>query len=193
MFQNIYAYAAGNPVTNIDPLVTMHKALGAEVVLPVCGCSDNCRKSNALVCKALLTTIVGIGIFLSGCMGKDERAVWKESLPSPDGAWVASATTLQNGGFGSGGISTTVYLSRAGNGNAPTEVLGFSCDGPIPRPYVLDNVANKGGSINLTMKWSTPAHLEVTFSGHPDLYFQAVKFAGIEISIRNLSSATNSS
>jgi hypothetical protein len=141
----------------------------------------------------LLPIIVGIGICFSGCTSKDEHAVWKEALLSPDAAWVASATTLQNGGFGSGGISTTVYLSRPGNANVPTEVLGFSCDGPIPRPYVLDNVANKGGSINLVMKWITPTHLEVTFSGRPDLYFQAVKFAGIEISVRDLSSATNSS
>jgi len=167
----------------------MHKAVKAEVVLPVCGRSDDCRNRSA----ALLPIIVGIGICFSGCTSKDEHAVWKEALLSPDAAWVASATTLQNGGFGSGGISTTVYLSRPGNANVPTEVLGFSCDGPIPRPYVLDNVANKGGSINLVMKWITPTHLEVTFSGHPDLYFQAVKFAGIEISVRDLSSATNSS
>ena len=62
----------------------------------------------------------------------------------------------------------------------------------MARPYVLDNVANKGGSINLTMKWITPSHLEVTFSGHPDLYFQVVKYAGIEISVRDLSSVTSS-
>jgi hypothetical protein len=34
-------------------------------------------------------------------------------------------------------------------------------------------------------------HLEVTFSGHPDLYFQVVKYAGIEISVRDLSSVTS--
>ena len=137
--------------------------------------------------------IIGIGIFASGCVRKDDLVVWKETLPSPDGAWVASVNTLQNGGFGSGGISTTVYLSRAGHSDVPTEVLEFSCDGPIPRPYVLDNVANKGGSINLTMKWIGPAHLDVTFSGHPDLNFQAVKFAGIEISARELPSMVRGS
>ena len=165
----------------------MHSAVEAEVVLPVCGRSANCRAGSA----ALLTVIVGIVIWFAGCTSKDERAVWKEALLSPDAAWVASATTLQNGGFGAGGISTTVYLSRPGNANVPTEVLGFSCDGPIPRPYVLDNVANKGGSINLAMKWITPTHLEVTFSGHPDLYFQAVKFAGIDISVRELPSVVD--
>jgi len=42
--------------------------------------------------------------------------------------------------------------------------------------------------MNLTMKWLTPSHLEVTFSGHPDLNFQVVRYAGIEISVRDLSS-----
>jgi hypothetical protein len=131
-----------------------------------------------------MTLVSGI----SGCKGAN--AVWKESLPSPDLAWIATAKTVQNGGFGSGGISTTVYLSRARSANATTEVLAFSCDGPIPRPYVLDNVANRGGSIDLKMKWVTPTHLHVTFSGHPDLYFQAVEFAGIEISVRDMSKET---
>jgi hypothetical protein len=69
--------------------------------------------------------------------------------------------------------------------------LAFSCEGPVPRPYVLDNVANVGGTINLRMKWLTPSHLEVTYSGHPDLYFQAVKVWGIDISVRDVSSETN--
>jgi len=134
--------------------------------------------------------LVSLVLGFAGCTNKDDHAVWKESLPSPDLAWVATATTIQNGGFGSGAIGTMVYLSRARSANDTTEVLAFSCDGPIPRPYVLDNVANRGGSIDLKMKWVTPTHLDVTFSGHPDLYFQAVKFAGIEISVRDISKET---
>jgi hypothetical protein len=145
---------------------------------------------SSLSKRILLSSALGmvsLVIALSGCMNKDRNAVWKESLPSPDLAWVATAITIQNGGFGSAGISTAVYLSRPQSSDATTEVLGFSCGGPIPRPYVLDNVANKGGSIGLTMKWITPTHLEVTFSGHPDLYFQAIRFAGIDISVRDVS------
>jgi hypothetical protein len=134
--------------------------------------------------------LVPLILGLAGCTNKDDHAVWKESLPSPDLAWVATATTIQNGGFGSGAISTMVYLSRARSANATTEVLGFSCDGPIPRPYVLDNVANRGGSIDLKMKWVTPTHLDVTFGGHPDIYFQAVKFAGIDTSVHDMSKET---
>jgi hypothetical protein len=144
---------------------------------------------KVIVRKLICLIALGFLALVTGC-GEDSRAVWKEQLTSPDLVWVASVVTIQNGGFGSGGISTSVYLSRANNGAGRTEVLGFSCDGPIPRPYVLDNVANRGGSINLKMKWLGPKHLEVTFSGHPDLYFQAVKFAGIEISMRDLSVGT---
>ncbi len=68
-------------------------------------------------------------------------------------------------------------------------VLAFDCHGPVPRPYVLDNVANAGGTINLTMKWVTPSHMDVAYNGRAgDLDFQVVKIAGIDISVQDLSS-----
>jgi hypothetical protein len=69
-------------------------------------------------------------------------------------------------------------------------VLGFSCVGPAARPYVLDN-ANAGGTIDLTMKWLAPSHLHVAYDRHPDLYFQAVKYDGIKITVQDLSSKSN--
>ncbi|HYW97725.1 MAG TPA: hypothetical protein VE822_01330 [Candidatus Elarobacter sp.] len=38
------------------------------------------------------------------------------------------------------------------------------------------------------MKWVTPSHLDVTYDRHPNLYFQVVKYSGINISVRDLSS-----
>jgi hypothetical protein len=124
-------------------------------------------------------------IVVTNCDSKRDLTVWAAQVPSPDLQWIASANTIQNGGFGSGGISTSVYLARTGSRDSPIEVLAFSCDGPMPRPYVLDNVANKGGSIGLTMKWITPSHLHVVYEDHPQLDFQAVKLAGIDITIEN--------
>jgi hypothetical protein len=121
------------------------------------------------------------------CVKKRDLTVWEAQVPSPDGTWIASADTVENGGFGSGGISTSVYLARAGSRGSPIEVLTFSCNGPMPRPYVLDNVTNKGGSIGLTMKWITPSHLHVAYGDHPELAFQAVKLAGIDITLENRS------
>lgn len=128
-------------------------------------------------------------VFVLGCRPTlDDLTVWKAELRSPDGFWIASARTIQNGGFGSANIDTIVYLKQNIASQSPIEVLGFDCRGPVPRPYVLDNVANAGGTISLRMKWVTPSHLHVTYNGDAgNLGFQVVKFAGIDISVRDLS------
>jgi len=138
--------------------------------------------------RALSLIIVGISALGVGC--QKAPTIWSAEVRSPDGLWLASADTVQNGGFGSAAIQTSVYLKRTDVSQRRTEVLGFWCEGPAPRPYVLDNVANKGGTINLTMKWVTPSHLEVTYNGRARVDFQVVKYAGIDISVRDLSSAT---
>jgi hypothetical protein len=136
--------------------------------------------------KPISLIIIGVCVSSFGC--HDAPTIWTAEARSPDGLWIASARTIQNGGFGSAHIDTIVYLKGTKDANPPREVLGFSCDGPAPRPYVLNNVANAGGTINLTMKWVTPSHLNVTYDKHLDLYFQVVKFAGIDISVQDLSS-----
>jgi hypothetical protein len=85
-----------------------------------------------------------------------------------------------------------VYLKQSNLWRRPTEVVSFFCEGPVPRPYVLDNSANAGGTINLKMEWATPSHLEVTYSGQADLYFQVFRYSGIEISVRDVSGKTAS-
>jgi hypothetical protein len=135
--------------------------------------------------KAILLGIVAVCVLASGC--KDAPTVWKAKVRSPDGLWIASVRTIQNGGFGSASIDTVVYLKQSRGSQPPMEVLAFDCLGPVPRPYVMDN-ANAGGTIDLTMKWITSSHLHVTYDKHPDLYFQAVKYDGISISVQDLSS-----
>jgi hypothetical protein len=139
--------------------------------------------------KAFVTFLCLGVVFTSvtSCGNKRDLTVWAAQDPSLDLKWIASADMIQNGGFGFGSISSSVYLARAGSRESPIGVLTFSCDGPMPRPYVLDNVANKGGSIGLTMKWITPSHLHVVYEDHPQLAFQAVKLAGIDITIENRS------
>lgn len=127
-----------------------------------------------------------IGAFLL-CTSCSIPVVWKAELPSPDGQWIASAQTFQNGGFGSAYIYTAVYVKQARVREDATQVLGFSCDGPIPHPYTLDNKANVGGSIDLTMKWLSASHLDVTYNGHAQITFQAVRFANIQITLEDLS------
>lgn len=132
--------------------------------------------------------ILGVCVLWSGCRPSlDDLTVWKTEVRSPDGLWIASARTIQNGGFGSAHIDTLVYLQQANTSQPPTEVLAFDCEGPVPHSYVLDNVANAGGTINLTMNWITPSHLAVTYNGRATLDFQAIKIAGIDITVQDLS------
>jgi hypothetical protein len=134
--------------------------------------------------------ILGVCVLWSGCRPSlDDLTVWKTEVRSQDGLWIASARTIQNGGFGSAHIDTLVYLQQANASQPPTEVLGFDCEGPVPHPYALDNVANAGGTINLTMQWLTPSHLDVMYNGRKgNLGFQVVNIAGtIDISVQDLS------
>lgn len=129
-----------------------------------------------MIRKTIPLIIIGVCVLMSGC--HDVATIWSAEARSPDGYWIASARTEQHGGPGTAGIITSVYLKRINVSQPPMEVLGFSCDGPASRP---------GGTINLVMKWVTPSRLEVTYDGHPNLYFQVVKVAGIDISVRDLS------
>jgi hypothetical protein len=136
--------------------------------------------------KAPFLAVITFAV-IAACVNKNDLVVWKMEEISPDKQWQASADTVQNGGFGSASIDTAVYLRKASDPKDPKEVLIFHCGGPVPHPYVLDNAANRGGTIDLHMTWVTPRHLSVTYSGHPDLGFQAISYEGIEITAQNLS------
>ena len=138
-------------------------------------------RNYARLRKTISLSIMGVCVLVAGC--HDAPTIWKAEARSPDGYWLASAETVQNGGFGTAGIDTSVYLKRTNVSDPPMQVLGFSCNGPAPRPYVLDD-ANAGGTINLSMNWVTPSHLEVTYNGGANLYFQVVKYGDIDISVR---------
>jgi len=141
--------------------------------------------SRSSIRKAVLLIVIGVCVLGSGC--RYDPTIWTTEIRSPGGLWIASARTLQNGGFGSAAIQTIVYVKRTDDSKPPEAVLAFWCEGPAPRPYVLDN-ANAGGTIHLTMTWVTPTHLEVTYDGHADLYSQVAKVGDIDISVRDLSS-----
>ena len=138
--------------------------------------------------RAISLVIIGVCVPTSGFSRPtiDDLTIWKAEVQSPDRLLTASVRTTQNGGFGSARIDTVVYLKQSRGSQPPVEVLAFDCHDPPPRPYVLDD-ANAGGTIGLTMKWLTPLHLQVTYNGHADLYFQAVRALGINISVQDLS------
>jgi len=114
----------------------------------------------------------------------DDLTVWREEFPSRDLQFSAVARTVQNGGFGSGSCNTTVDLHRFGD-SAGIPVLDLDCDAPVSKPYVLDNVANRGGTVGLTVHWVDATHLQIAFRGHPRINFLARQAAGIYISAAN--------
>ena len=162
--------------------------LGGPSTSPLDGMGSLSAKPRA--CFRAVASIGAASITGFGCVSKENLTVWDAQVPSPDGRWVASADTVQNGGFGSAYIATSVYLQRAGESRPRVAVLEFSCRGPMPRPYALDNVANAGGSIHLTLKWIDPSHLHVTYDAHPTIIFQAIRLQDVNISVQELSGGT---
>jgi hypothetical protein len=116
--------------------------------------------------------IVGACISTAGCHRCD--TTWSAEARSPDGKVVATARTIACSGFGTGVIDTSVSLDWTGDSRPAQEVVGFSDEYEAPEKTMVG------------MKWITPTHLEVTYRGPRDLTFQAIKWASIDISLRDL-------
>ena len=112
----------------------------------------------------------------------DELTVWKETVPSPDRAVTAIAYTIQNGGFGSAHVDTIVDLKQRGSGPSIT-VLALDCNGPMPKPYTLDNIANRGGSVDLGIHWVDASHLKLSYRKHPRVEAVGHNAYGVSITI----------
>lgn len=144
------------------------------------------QMSGVVSCtRALLLTVAGA--VLAGCVNKEQLVVWRIADTSPDGQWTATAETVQNGGFGSADVETSVYLKAVGSREKPYRILGFNSNAPVPHPYVLDNVANRGGTIDLNMSWIGPSHLVVRYSGNPTIDLETIKFSTVSITANHIS------
>ena len=134
------------------------------------------RNARSFVCVVAML----VPIF-SGC-SSDQVTVWSTQAPSPDGQWIAIGRTDQYSGPGNAASITGVYLRPAGSSHPADPILHFD-----------DNFPPGKGGIELTLVWLSPTHLQVTFSRHPNLNFQVVKYAGIDISVRDLPSEVSPS
>ena len=112
---------------------------------------------------------------LVGCE-QDVATIFPVEVKSPDGLWTARARTEQHGGPGAAGVQTIVVLRKGGDPGSPVQILLFSHDQSSRNP-----------GIDLSMRWLTPTHLEVAYGNHPRVDFQVIKYAGIDISTRELS------
>lgn len=122
--------------------------------------------------------IIAAFALISGCEGS--QTIWSAEARSPDGKMIATASAFANGGFGISGVpATTVYLNWTAGSQAPTEILS------------LDNNSDSPNGTSVGMNWLTPTHLELTYEGNrQNIGFEAVKFAGVDISLQDLSIPT---
>lgn len=127
-------------------------------------------------------TIFAIGtvacLLASGCDPAHET-IYSTEARSQNGFWIASDKTVRYSGPGNAAVISSVYLQRADKSNPPVEILEFFHDGP-----------GSQAGIGLAMKWVDPAHLAVSYNGHASIDFQAVRAAGVDISLQDLSGGT---
>ena len=134
---------------------------------------------RSAICTAITLISIAVFVVVSGC--DDGVTTWSAEARSPDGLWLATASSRSEGGGPTAYDFTTVDLKWLRGSQPSTRVLSFSHQFP---------------TMNLKMEWITPKHLNVTYgpSARPgdnvSLDFQVVKMSGIEISVRDLSRET---
>lgn len=132
--------------------------------------SHSIRPSNSSEIRVFMASVaMGICLLFSGC-GNNASPIWSGHKKSPDGHWIATAETIENAGFGSGDVETSVYVAQ--NSQPPIEILVFINDNGRPI-----------GVTSVELSWKTPSHLDVTYKAGARLDFQVVKCAGLDISV----------
>jgi len=136
---------------------------------------------SSVISKAISLLLFG-ACLLSGC--QSSRTIWSAEAQSPDGKLVASArAAVRNSGLSIiSGVDTDVYLNWSKDSRPPTLILDLA-DGSDSS---VDTIVQ--------MTWLSPTHLELTYKGNQTVGFQAVKWAGVDISVRELKNpASNTS
>jgi hypothetical protein len=122
--------------------------------------------------KESLIALFVVGLALSAGCNNSERT-WSAEAKSPDGQFLATAETLEPGGWGTGAPPETHVALNWTSGSQRSRIVFSFVDGP-----------NEPGGMNVGLHWLAPTHLELTYKGHPTIEFQAIKWAEVEISAR---------
>ena len=133
--------------------------------------------SSSRTHKAILLLTFCVSVLMSGCKASP---TWSAEARSPDGKMVATAETFANGGFvAPGPPATLVYLNWTAGSQPKTLILALSGGA-------------EADDMKVGMNWLAPARLELTYKGtHRSVDFQAVKFAGVDITLRDFSGNTD--
>jgi hypothetical protein len=115
-----------------------------------------------------MSLMLSLALVAGGGCKETPTTDWSEQAASPDGAWIASASNQRGGGMGGAYNDVTVRLKRKMEPNDGITILSFS---------------NESQVADLKMDWVTSTHLNVTYPSYATLDFQAIKCAGIDISV----------
>jgi hypothetical protein len=150
--------------------------LGRVGLIQVLGAMKTYKAANGSYFLIRMASMsVGIGMcFVSSC-SNDPVPIASAESKSPNGNWAATASTIQNAGFGTGDVETGVYLKWVSSPHPPTLILGFSNESAYPP-----------GITSVHMNWLTNSHLDVTYKIGATLNFQAIKAGGVEITAHQL-------
>ena len=130
----------------------------------------------------MLLLIISICFVFSGC--SRSNTVWSAQSTSPDGRVIVNArATEENAGLSIiSGVDTNVYINWVDDKRPPTLILSIS------------DVTDAPKDTSVTMTWLSAKDLQLNYAGKHDLDFQAVRWADIQISVRQLpSNSTNNS
>lgn len=126
---------------------------------------------STLGLNTILLIIFGALFLFSGCKA---APTWSAESRSPDGRMVATAEVFTNGGFVAPGPSTTlVHLKGTSGSQKPMLVFAFSAGLP--------------SEMQVKMSWASPTHLDLVYKGRHTIDFEAIKYAGVDISVRCMS------
>lgn len=131
--------------------------------------------------KIKLTMLVGF-VLLAGCgqnaNSPSNSTIWSTQAVSPNGKLIASAQTMQTGGFGNASMATIVSLRQPWEKHSMV-VLSFD-DNDIPSLPVGDTAVG--------LHWLSNSDLCVTYGQNVGIIFQAIKALGTSISIEQVAS-----
>jgi hypothetical protein len=80
--------------------------------------NEVCADGLYSIRKAISLLIFGTCVFMSSCKGSE--TTWSAEARSPDGKMIATARTIENSGFGTGGGGAAVYLNWTSGSQPPT-------------------------------------------------------------------------
>lgn len=152
----------------------MHDLLGVAARSRTLG-HRLCRPVGTL----LLAAALGGLLATSGCDGS--AVIWSTRAPSPDGRFLASASTIENAGPGTADVETGVYVQDTAGGSRRFMVLLLANDSMWPR-----------GITEVALRWPDPQHLSIDYQGHASIELQVIKWGGLDIQTNCCSLAKDS-